>query len=171
VKSPGAYTLPLIRQSVQEILLVSEDDVELSILTLLEVEKTVVEGAGAASLAAVLKYPGQFAGKKVGLVLCGGNIAPLILAEIIQRGMVKSGRLARLRFNVHDVPGALADVANALSQLGANIDEVVHQRAFTALSVERVQIDVVIQTQGQDHVEKILRVLGEQQYPVMLIKA
>ncbi|MFN9748813.1 MAG: threonine ammonia-lyase [Burkholderiales bacterium] len=171
VKSPGAYTLPLIRQSVQEILLVSEDDVELSILTLLEVEKTVVEGAGAASLAAVLKYPDQFAGKKVGLVLCGGNIAPLILAEIIQRGMVKSGRLARLRFNVHDVPGALADVANALSQLGANIDEVVHQRAFTALSVERVQIDVVIQTQGQDHVEKILRVLGEQQYPVMLIKA
>ena len=84
--------------------------------------------------------------------------------------MVKSGRLARLRFNIHDVPGALANVANALSQLGANIDEVSHQRAFNALSVERVQIDVVIQTRGREHVDEILRVLGEQDFQVGLVR-
>jgi threonine dehydratase len=170
VKSPGAQTLPLIRQHVRDVLLVSEDEVELAILMLLELEKTVVEGAGAVGLAAVLKHRERFAGRRVGLVLCGGNIAPLILAEIIERGMVKSGRLARLRFNIHDVPGALANVANALSQLGANIDEVSHQRAFNALSVERVQIDVVIQTRGREHVDEILRVLGEQDFQVGLVR-
>jgi threonine dehydratase len=170
VKSPGAQTLPLIRQHVRDVLLVSEDEVELAILMLLELEKTVVEGAGAVGLAAVLKHRERFAGRRVGLVLCGGNIAPLILAEIIERGMVKSGRLARLRFNVHDVPGALANVANALSQLGANIDEVSHQRAFNSLSVERVQMDVVIQTRGREHVDEILRVLGEQDFQVGLVR-
>ena len=91
-----------------------------------------------------------------GLVLCGGNIEPLVLAEIIQRGMVKSGRLVRLRFDVRDVPGSLAEVAAALGALGANIDEVMHQRAFTTLSVERAQIEVVVQTRGIAHVEQIL---------------
>ena len=104
---------------------------------LLEIEKTVVEGAGAVGLAALMKHRARFAGRKVGLVLCGGNIEPLVLAEIIERGMVKSGRLARLRLDVRDVPGALADVATLLGRLGANIDEVQHQRAFTSLSVER----------------------------------
>jgi threonine dehydratase len=123
---------------------------------LLEIEKTVVEGAGAVGLAALLNHPQRFAGRHVGLVLCGGNIEPLILAEIIQRGMVKSGRLARLRFDVRDVPGALADVAAALGRLGANIDEVQHQRAFTTLSVERVQIEVAIHTRGGSHVDEII---------------
>ena len=85
-------------------------------------------------------------------MLCGGNIEPLVLAEIIERGMVKSGRLARLRVDVRDVPGALADVAALLARLGANIDEVQHQRAFTSLSVERVQIEVVVQTRGAEHI-------------------
>lgn len=170
VKSPGAQTMPLIRQHVRDMLLVSEDEVELAILMLLEIEKTVVEGAGAVGLAAVLKYRERFAGRKVGLVLCGGNIAPLILAEIIQRGMVKSGRLARLRFNVQDVPGALAEVANELGQLGANIDEVHHQRAFNSLSVDRVQIDVVIQTRGREHVDDIVCRLNERRYQVNLVR-
>lgn len=169
VKLPGVHTLPLIRQHVKDFLLVSEDDVELAILMLLEIEKTVVEGAGAAGLAAVLKHRARFAGRRVGLVLCGGNIEPLILAEIIERGMVKSGRLARLRFDVHDVPGALANVATALGQLGANIDEVQHQRAFNALSVDRVQINVVVQTRGQDHVDEILRALQARSYRVTLV--
>ena len=95
-------------------LLVDEDDIEQAILMLLEIEKTVVEGAGAVGLAALLKHRARFAGRKVGLVLCGGNIEPLVLAEIIERGMVKSGRLARLRVDVRDVPGALADVATLL---------------------------------------------------------
>ena len=166
VKTPGALTLPVIRDLVSDVLLVSESEIEQAILMLLEIEKTVVEGAGAASLAALLANKEKFKGRKLGLVLCGGNIEPLVLAEIIQRGMVKSGRLSRLHFNVRDTPGALADVANMLGKLGANIDEVHHQRAFTSLSVERVQIEVVVQTRGAEHVEQILSVAREQGYLV-----
>ena len=131
---------------------------------LLEIEKTVVEGAGAVGLAALLKHSDRFAGRKVGLILCGGNIEPLVLAEIIQRGMVRSGRLVRLRVDVRDVPGALAEVATLLGQLGANIDEVQHQRAFSSLSVERAQIEVVVQTRGAAHVAEVLAAMGERGY-------
>ena len=164
VKSPGALTLPLIRTLVDDVLLVGEDDIEQAILMLLEIEKTVVEGAGGVGLAALLKHRDRFSGRKVGLILCGGNIEPLVLAEIIERGMVKSGRLARLRFDVRDVPGALADVAMLLGKLGANIDEVQHQRAFTSLSVERAQIEVVVQTRGVAHIAQILASMSEQGY-------
>jgi threonine dehydratase len=164
VKLPGALTLPLIRERVADMLLVSEDDIEQSILMLLEIEKTVVEGAGAVGLAALLKHRERFAGRRVGLILCGGNIEPLVLGEIIQRGMVKSGRLARLRVDVRDVPGALAEVATLLGQLGANIDEVQHQRAFSSLSVERAQIEVVVQTRGSAHVAEVLAAMEARGY-------
>jgi threonine dehydratase len=156
VKAPGALTLPIIQQQVHDVLLVGEDDIEQAIVLLLEIEKTVVEGAGAVGLAALMKHKARFAGRKVGLVLCGGNIEPLVLAEIIERGMVKSGRLARLRLDIRDVPGALADVATLLGKLGANIDEVQHQRAFSSVSVERVQIEVVVHTRGVEHIAEIL---------------
>ncbi|MDP3823339.1 MAG: threonine ammonia-lyase [Burkholderiales bacterium] len=169
VKSPGALTLPLIKANVDDVLLVSEDDIEQAILMLLEIEKTVVEGAGGVGLAALIKHAGQFKGRKVGLILCGGNIEPLMLAEIIERGMVKSGRLARLRFDVRDVPGALANVATLLGKLGANIDEVQHQRAFTSLSVERAQIEVVVQTRGVAHIEQILSAMGAEGYAAQRI--
>ena len=164
VKSLGALTLPLVLDRVDDVLLVSEDDIEQAILMLLEIEKTVVEGAGAVGLAALLKHAARFEGRKVGLILCGGNIEPLVLAEIIERGMVKSGRLARLRFDVRDVPGALADVATLLGKLGANIDEVQHQRAFTTLSVERAQIEVVVQTRGVAHIAQIMAAMGAEGY-------
>jgi threonine dehydratase len=164
VRAPGALTLPIIRERVDDVLLVGEGDIEQAILMLLEIEKTVVEGAGGVGLAALMKYRARFAGRRVGLVLSGGNIEPLVLAEIIERGMVRSGRLARLRLDVRDVPGALADVATLLGKLGANIDEVQHQRAFTSLSVERAQIEVVVQTRGAAHIEQILASLGEQGY-------
>jgi len=166
VKHPGALTLPIIRSLVNDMLLVGEDEIEQAILMLLEIEKTVVEGAGAVGLAALMKHSARFRGRKVGLVLCGGNIEPLMLAEIIERGMVKSGRLARLRFDVRDVPGALANVATLLGQLGANIDEVQHQRAFSTLSVERVQMDVVVHTRGVAHIEEILAAMRVQDYRV-----
>jgi threonine dehydratase len=164
VKSPGVLTLPLIRALVDDVLLVSEDDIEQAILMLLEIEKTVVEGAGGVGLAALMKHGARFKGRKVGLILSGGNIEPLVLAEIIERGMVKSGRLARLRLDVRDVPGALADVANLLGKLGANIDEVQHQRAFSSRSVERAQIEVVVQTRGTAHIEQILTAMRAQGY-------
>ncbi len=156
VKSPGVLTLPMIRERVNDMLLVAEGDIEQAILMLLEIEKTVVEGAGAVGLAALMKYRERFAARKVGLILSGGNIEPLMLAEIIERGMVRSGRLARLRLDVRDVPGALADVATLLGKLGANIDEIQHQRAFSAVSVERVQIEVAVQTRGVEHIEEII---------------
>ena len=159
VMTPGALTMPTIESLVDDVVLVSEDDIEQAILMLLEIEKTVVEGAGAVGLAAVMKDRARFAGRHVGLVLCGGNIEPLVLAEIVQRGMVKSGRLARLRVDARDVPGALADVAALLGTLGANIEEVRHQRAFTSLSVERVEIEFVVQTKGNAHVEAVLQAL------------
>ena len=164
VKSPGALTMPIIRARVDDVLLVSEDDIEQAILMLLEIEKTVVEGAGGVGLAALLRQRERFAGRHVGLVLCGGNIEPLVLAEIIQRGMVKSGRLARLRLDIRDVPGALADVATLLGRLGANIDSVEHQRAFTSLSVERAEIEVVVQTRGVEHIAQILEAMRAQGY-------
>ncbi len=166
VKSPGNLTLPLIREHVKGLLLVGEDDIEQAILLLLEIEKTVVEGAGAVGLAALRRHRERFAGRHVGLVLCGGNIEPLVLAEIIQRGLVKSGRLVRLRFDVRDVPGALAEVAAALAALGANIDEVQHQRAFPTLSVARAQFVVVVQTRGAAHVEQMLATLHLRGYRV-----
>jgi threonine dehydratase len=164
VRSPGAVPLALIREHVADMLLVSEEDIEQAILMLLEIEKTVVEGAGAVGLAALLRHRERFAGRRIGLILCGGNIEPLVLAEIIERGMVRSGRLARLRLDIRDVPGALAEVATRLGQLGANIDEVQHQRAFTSLSVERAQIEVVVQTRGVEHIERILAELRAQGY-------
>jgi threonine dehydratase len=162
VRQPGALTLPMIHEHVDEMLLVDEGDIEQAILLLLEIEKTVVEGAGAVGLAALLKHRERFAGRRCGIVLSGGNIEPLLLADIIQRGMVRSGRLARFRLDVRDLPGALADVALQLGRLGANIDQVKHQRAFSTLSVERAQIKVVVHTRNEAHIAEIMAALAGQ---------
>jgi threonine dehydratase len=161
VGTPGTLTLEIIRQRVDDLLLVDEGDLEHALVMLLEVEKTLVEGAGAAGLAALLKYPERFRGKRVGLVLCGGNIDPLLLAAIIERGMVRAGRLARIRVNARDVPGSLARVATLLAENGANIDEVHHQRAFTTLSVQSAEMDMVVQTRSHAHVAELVAVLRQ----------
>ena len=159
VESPGPENIRLVQTLVNDCLLVSEADIERAILMLLEIEKTVVEGAGAAGLAAVLAHPEQFRGKKVGLVLCGGNIDPLMLAAIIERGMVRSGRLARITISARDVPGALASITQVLAKANANIEEVHHQRAFTSLSAQYTEIDVVVQTRNTQHIESLLEAL------------
>ena len=128
---------------------------------LLEIEKTVVEGAGAAGLAALLRHPEKFRGRKVGLVLCGGNIDPLVLADIIERGMVRAGRLARIRVATRDVPGELARAATIVGNAGANIEEVEHQRAFTTLPAQNAQLEMVLQTRGPEHIEAVLKALRE----------
>ncbi len=160
VGTPGKITQAIIAERVDDLLLVDEGDIEQAIVMLLEIEKTLVEGAGAAGLAALLKYPERFKGKKVGLVLCGGNIDPLLLAAIIERGMVRAGRLARIRVSVRDIPGSLARITAMVADAGANIDEVHHQRAFTTLSVQNVDIELVIQTRGRDHIAQVLAVLN-----------
>ena len=156
VGTPGRITEAIIRERVDDLLLVDEGDIEQAVLMLLEIEKTVVEGAGAAGLAALLKHPERFAGRKVGLVLCGGNIEPLLLAAIIERGMVRAGRLARLKVGSRDVPGALARITAVVADAGANIDEVHHQRAFSSLSAQNVEIELVLQTRGHEHVSEVL---------------
>ena len=159
VATAGAFTQTVVRERVDDLLLVDEGDIEQAVLMLLEIEKTLVEGAGAAGLAALLRHRDQFQGRKVGLVLSGGNIDPLLLAAIIERGMVRSGRLARIRVSARDVPGVLAQITSTVAAAGANIEEVHHQRAFTLLAAQNVEIEFVLQTRNAAHVEQVLQAL------------
>ncbi|MGR4868435.1 threonine ammonia-lyase [Variovorax sp. LARHSF232] len=161
VGTPGVRTLEVIATLVDDMLLVDEGDIEQAVLMLLEIEKTLVEGAGAAGLAALLRHPERFRGKRVGLVLSGGNIDPLLLGAIIERGMVRAGRLARLRVSARDVPGILARITAVVAEAGANIDEVHHQRAFTLLAAQNVEIELVLQTRGREHLATVLAALRE----------
>ena len=159
VGTPGKITQEIIKRLVDDLVLVDEGDIEQAVLMLLEIEKTLVEGAGATGLAALLRYPDRFKGKRVGLVLCGGNIDPLLLAAIIERGMVRSGRLARIQVSARDVPGVLARITATVADAGANIEEVHHQRAFTMLAAQNVDIELVLQTRSKSHVEQVLQQL------------
>jgi len=161
VKHPGTRTLPIVRELVSDVLLVDEEDIEQAIVLLLEIEKTVVEGAGATGLAAVLADPDRFRGRKVGLVLSGGNIDPLVLADLIERGMVRTGRLTRLTVQLRDLPGALARVTACLAEQNANIEEIFHQRAFTNLPVQSVEVDFVVQTRDREHVQQVIAALAQ----------
>ena len=160
VKRPGRLTLPLVRELVEEILLVDEGDLEAALLLLLEVEKTVVEGAGAAGLAALLRERERFRGLVVGVVLSGGNIDPFVLASIIERGLVRSGRLVRLRVRVADRPGALAEVTRILADAQANVVEVSHQRSFGEVPLRAAEVEFVLHTRGATHVQEIGRALA-----------
>ncbi len=159
VREPGVLTRAIVGRAVDDMLLVGEGDIEHAVVMLLEIEKTVVEGAGAAGLAALLRHPERFAGRKVGLVLCGGNINPMVLADIIERGMVRAGRLARIRVHTRDVPGALARAATLIAEAGGNIEDVSHQRAFTSLPVNNAELEFVLQTRGAEHVQQVLDTL------------
>jgi threonine dehydratase len=159
VGTPGRCTQEIIEKHVDDIVLVDEGDIEQAIVMLLEIEKTLVEGAGGAPLAALLKHPERFRGRKVGLVLGGGNIDPLLLAAIIERGMVRAGRLARICVSARDVPGSLAKITATVADAGGNVDEVHHQRAFTTLAAQNVEIELVIQTRGREHIAAVLDAL------------
>ena len=159
VKQPGDLTVQIVKRLVNDVVLVSEGDIEQAIVMLLEIEKSVVEGAGATGLAAMMRHRERFIGRKVGLILCGGNIDPMVLADIIERGMVRAGRLARIRVHTRDVPGELARAATLIGQAGANIEEVEHQRAFTTLPVQNAELEFVLQTRGPEHIDEVLRTL------------
>ncbi|BEP52941.1 threonine ammonia-lyase [Variovorax sp. V35] len=161
VGTPGVLTREIIAAKVDDLLLVDEGDIEQGVLMLLEIEKTLVEGAGAAGLAALIRHPERFRGKRVGLVLSGGNIDPLLLAAIIERGMVRAGRLARVRVSARDVPGSLAQITATVAEAGANVDEVHHQRAFTMLAAQNVDVELVLQTRGRAHLASVLSALKD----------
>jgi len=161
VGQPGILTQQVIHRHVDDMLLVEEADIEQAIVMLLDIEKTLVEGAGASGLAALMENRGRFAGKRVGLVLCGGNIDPLLLAAIIERGMVRAGRLVRIRVEARDAPGILSRITGVLGKVGANIEEVHHQRAFSTLSAQSVEIELVLATRNRAHVQETLTALAE----------
>ncbi len=159
VKSPGALTMPLIRSRVDDMLLVGEEQVEQAIFSLLEIEKTVVEGAGAVALAALYAHPERFAGTDTVLVLSGGNIDMMVLSSVLQRGLVRSHRLVRLKVEIPDVPGALADLTRMLAELDSNIVEIEHQRAFAGSSVRSTVVELVLQMRGEEQVDQVLEAL------------
>ena len=170
VGAPGPECVELIRRNVDDFLLVDEGDIEQAIVLLLEIEKTLVEGAGAAALAALLRHRERLAGKKVGMVLSGGNIDPMLLAAIIERGMVRSGRLVRIVVSTRDVPGSLARITALVADCGANVDEVHHQRAFTLLAAQNVEIEMVLQTRGHEHVTELIERLRGAGLEVRLVQ-
>jgi len=168
VRTPGSLTLPVVRELVSDIVLVDEGAIEQAIVLLLEIEKTVCEGAGAAGLAALLSHPDRFRGRKVGLVLSGGNIDPLVLAEIIERGMVRAGRLTRLTVELRDLPGALAKATACIAAANANIEEVHHQRKFTHVPVQSAEVEFVLQTRSHTHAGEVIAALRAQGFVVRL---
>ena len=151
VKAPGAITSEIVRALVDDIVLVTEQHVEHALSLLLTIEKSVTEGAGAAGLAAVLADPARFKGRTLGLVLSGGNIDTRLLSGVLTRQLAREGRLSRLRFDIVDRPGQLAAVVAVLSNAGANIVEVSHQRIFTDLPAKAVVLEVVIETRDRSH--------------------
>ena len=159
VREPGKIVLQAARALIDDVLLVDEGDIEQAIVMLLEIEKTVAEGAAAAGLAALVRYPERFSGRNVGVVVTGGNIDPLTLAFIMERGLARSGRLARLRVELRDLPGALAQVTSRLAALGANIEEVHHQRTFTQLPLQTAEVEFVLQTRSHEHVREVMTAL------------
>ncbi|HUC61043.1 MAG TPA: threonine ammonia-lyase [Alphaproteobacteria bacterium] len=171
VKRPGALTRPIIEERVKEILLVDEDALERAVLAMAEQEKLVVEGAGAAGLAALLAYPERFQGRRVGLIVSGGNIDSRVLASILMRGLAREGRLARLRIEISDAPGVLARVAGLIGRLGGNIVEVYHQRLYYDVPVTMTDLDVVVETRNQQHVDEILACLATEGFAARLLSA
>ncbi len=157
VKRTGELTLEIARQYVDEIVTVTEGEIASAILKLIEIEKTVVEGAGATSLAAALFHKvSGIEGRNVVMIICGGNIDPTLLSKIIERGLAKDGRMFRLRALVRDRPGELARICQIVAETGGNILEVEHNRAFASLEVGGVEIDLTLEARGHDHIKQLL---------------
>ena len=159
VKKPGGVALPVIDALVDEILLVNERELEWAVGALIEQQRVVSEGAGAAGIAAIHANPALFAGKKVGVVICGGNIDPRLLASILNRNMAVDGRIARLRIDISDEPGMLAAISTTIGKCGGNIVEIYHQRLFYDVPAKLAKIDAVIETRGPTHVDEIIAAL------------
>jgi threonine dehydratase len=170
VKSPGTLTMELIRSYVDDVILVGEEDIEQAIFMLAEIEKTVVEGAGAAGVAAALRHRDRFAGRSLATVLCGGNIDMMTLSSVLQRGMVRSHRLVRLRVEVPDIPGALGQVTQLVGELDSNIVEISHQRAFGASSARAAVVELVLQLRGEEQADQVLDALRLRGFDARLVR-
>ena len=168
VTTPGRITRPIIEKLVDDIVLVSEADLERAITLLITIEKTVVEGAGAAGLAAMMMDPRRYKGHKVGLILCGGNIDTRLLASVLTRDLAREGRLSRLAIDVPDRPGQLAKIASVIGGASANIVEVYHQRVFTDVPAKGTELHLVVETRDRDHIEAVVEDLRKAGYSVTI---
>ncbi|MEM8919078.1 MAG: threonine ammonia-lyase [Pseudomonadota bacterium] len=170
VRNPSEFTAAIIEKHVDEILLVGEAQLEGAVSLLLQIEKTVVEGAGAAGLAALLANRDKFAGEKVGLVLCGGNIDTRLLANVLLRDLARSGRLARLRLHLRDQPGALYNVVREFAEHEVNIIEVYHQRVFTNLPAKGLITDIECEAKDREQLERLIAALNKSGYDVRQVE-
>jgi threonine dehydratase len=159
VRRAGERTLPLVQKYVDEIVTVEEEEIANAILLLLEREKTLAEGAGAAALAAVLNHKLPIAAKRVAVLVCGGNIDVTLLSRIIERGLVKDGRLVRLRVHLPDYPGALYRLTGILADHRANIVETAYDRAYHGVTLGDTAIDITMETRGPEHISELLAAL------------
>ena len=166
VREAGTLTKEIVRELVDDIVLVDERILERALCMLINEQNILVEGAGASGLAAILADPGRFKGKTVGLVLCGGNIDARMLSMILMRDLARAGRLARLRIQLVDKPGQLVRVSSIIADADGNIIDVGHHRTYSDLPAKMTYIDVTIDTQGQDHLNRIIAALNDNGYPV-----
>jgi threonine dehydratase len=167
VKDVGNIAFSIIKNLVEEVLVVAEETIERGVVALIEIEKTVAEGAGAAALAALLEHPQRFAGKRVGLPVSGGNIDSRVLASVLMRGLVRDSRLVRLRITMPDVSGSLAKVAALIAEAGGNIVEVQHQRIFGTTSVRSPEVEFLVETRDLEHTGALIASLTSQRIKVL----
>ncbi|MBT5186500.1 MAG: pyridoxal-phosphate dependent enzyme, partial [Kordiimonadaceae bacterium] len=166
VKTIGKKTLKICKELVDDVLLVNEDDIEIAVGMLLTIEKTVSEGAGACPLAALVRYPEIFKGKKVGLIVTGGNIDTRLLASILMRSLVRDRRITRLRIELPDIPGALSIISSIIGNKGGNIIDVSHHRLFTELPAKETYSNITLETRDAQHFQDILDNLREEGFVV-----
>jgi threonine dehydratase len=159
-------TLPVVQKLVDEIVLVNEHQLEWAVSALVEQQRVIAEGAGAAGIAAIYAYPELFEGLKVGVVICGGNIDPRLLSSILNRNMAIDGRIARLRIDISDEPGMLAAITDSIGRCGGNIIEIYHQRLFFDVPAKLAKIDAVVETRGPEHIDEIIADLRKTKFTV-----
>ena len=170
VKNVGKLTLPIVRELVSDVLLVDEAHIERAVNAYLTLQKTMAEGAGAAGLAAMLAEPQRFRGRKVGLILCGGNIDPRILASIMVRELERDDRIVSFRLTIADRPGVLGPIATLLGQLGANILEIDHRRLFLDVPAKGAKLDITVETRDRAHADEIFKALAAGGYQPLRIE-
>lgn len=171
VKNVGRLTLPLVKELVADVILVDESHLERAVNAFLALQKSIAEGAGAAGLAAMMAQPERFRGRKVGLVLCGGNIDPRILASVMVRELERENRIVSFRLTITDRPGILGRIATLLGELGANILEVHHKRLFLDVPAKGTRLDITVEARDREHAEAIFRALTDEGFPPKRIEA
>jgi len=171
VKELGELPLEIIRNLVDDVLVVEETDIEHAICALVEIEKTVAEGAGAVTLAALMAHPNRFKGRRVGLVISGGNIDSRLLAQVLNRGLVRTGRVFSLRVDITDEPGALARVATIVGENGGNVIEVHHQRLFLDVPAKSAELDLMVESRDQESGSAMVAKLTEAGFTVHILSA